>query len=396
MRIALIAHHVAPIRAPFIGGVESHTSTLAHWLAARGHDVTLFALPGSEVAGVRVEPLNVDLGSISEAARRDVSSMPPEFVAAHHAYLEVLLEIAGRKEFDAIHVNSLHYLPVAMAATLPARPLLTLHCPPTPWLESALRIAVRAGRLQLDVVAVSPALAEAWAHVLPGLDVIDNGIDVEAWDLGAGGVDCAWFGRIVPEKAPHLAIDAARASGRRIRLAGPIVDAAYYEAEIVPRLGPDVAYLGHLTHPELNRLLGGSAVAIQSPAWEEPFGLAAAEATACGTPVASLPRGGLGRVLGTDGGVVAQDCTVQALAAAIDEASGLDRGRVRAHAQTNLSIGRMAEQYEARYRRTARREQPADRRTFAGGRWPAQDLRRGAMRGATPGRLVPANEDLER
>ena len=44
------------------------------------------------------------------------------------------------------------------------------------------------------------------------------------------GDDAVWCGRMVPEKAPHLAIDAARLAGLPLRLAGPIVDAAYWEA----------------------------------------------------------------------------------------------------------------------------------------------------------------------
>ena len=54
---------------------------------------------------------------------------------------------------------------------------------------------------------------------------------------------------MVPEKAPHLAIDAARLRGLQLRLAGPIVDAAFWEAEVAPRLGEDVHYAGHLGPP---------------------------------------------------------------------------------------------------------------------------------------------------
>ena len=39
-----------PIREPFAGGLEATTHALAERLSARGHDVTLFAGPGSDPA----------------------------------------------------------------------------------------------------------------------------------------------------------------------------------------------------------------------------------------------------------------------------------------------------------------------------------------------------------
>ena len=42
-----------------------------------------------------------------------------------------------------------------------------------------------------------------------------------------------------------------------------------------------------------------------TPAWEEPFGLAAAEAMATGTPVAAFARGGLREIVTPDVGALA-------------------------------------------------------------------------------------------
>ena len=62
--------------------------------------------------------------------------------------------------------------------------------------------------------------------------MIHNGVDVDRWRPGPGGGPPVWFGRIVPEKGPHLAIDAAVLAGQPLRLAGPIADRAYFEREI--------------------------------------------------------------------------------------------------------------------------------------------------------------------
>ena len=45
--------------------------------------------------------------------------------------------------------------------------------------------------------------------------VIHNGVDLDTWVAGPGGGGAVVDGRLVPEKAPHLAIDAAGAPGCR-------------------------------------------------------------------------------------------------------------------------------------------------------------------------------------
>ena len=348
MKVAIIAHHVAPVRPPFAGGVESVTWALSHWLAACGHAVTMFAPPGSEVPGVELRELELDR-RISAVAARDASMPAPAFMAAHHAYLGALTALIEDADgFDLVHSHSLHYLPVALAPLLPAPMLLTLHCPPTPWLESALR-ACRGAAPAL--AAVSRATAVQWGAIAEVEHVVPNGVDAGAWPLGCGGEHAVWCGRMVPEKAPHLAIDAARAAGVSLRLAGPITDGAYWERHVAPRLGEDVRYVGHLGTPDLARLVGSSCVSLLTPDWEEPFGMVAAEAMAAGTPVAAFARGGLTEVVGKDGGRLARPGDVAGLAAAIRAAAALPRPRVRAYARAHFGIDAMGRGYEALYAR---------------------------------------------
>lgn len=344
-RIALVAHHVAPICAPFAGGVESLTWYLARWLAQRGHDVVLYAPPGSDAPGVEVRELDLS-PSLSDAARTDVSMPPAAFMAAHHAYQRLMLELAEDAPFDVVHSHSLHYLPVAMAPMVGVPMLLTLHTPPTPWLESALRsVPPRT----LTVTAVSETTRRLWSGIADVTDVIVNGVDLGAWPAGPGGEEAVWWGRIVPEKAPHLAIDAAHLAGLPLRLAGPVCDRAYFAAEVEPRLGPGVAYAGHLDHRELATWVGSSRVAVVTPSWPEPFGLVAAEAMACGTPVAGFRRGGLVDLVAPAAGRLSAPGDVDELARAMREAAALDRAAVRAHAERALCIDAMGRGYESLY-----------------------------------------------
>ena len=62
--------------------------------------------------------------------------------------------------------------------------------------------------------------------------IILNGVDPDVWVQGPGGVDAVWSGRLVPEKAPHEAIDAARRTGGAIAVAGPVLDKPYFDREV--------------------------------------------------------------------------------------------------------------------------------------------------------------------
>ena len=346
LKLAFIGHHVAPIRPPFAGGVESLTWYLTRWLARRGHEVVLFGLPGSAVPGVEVRELDMQ-PALSRDAQRDVSMPPGPFLDAHHAYQRALLDLAcGDDGFDLVHIHSLHYLPVAMAELLGRPAVLTLHTPPTPWFESALLRQDHAG---LRVTAVSPETARMWRHAVPAADVITNGVDLEAWPQGPGGSGAVWCGRMVREKAPHLAIRAARMAGLPIRLAGPVSDAAYYRDVVEPLLGRDAVHVGHLDHAALATELGAAAVALMTPEWDEPFGLAAVEAMATGTPVAAFARGGLPAIVGPAAGRLAPPGDVPALADAALAAARLPRADVREHVRRSWGIDAMGLGYEAVY-----------------------------------------------
>jgi glycosyltransferase involved in cell wall biosynthesis len=130
-------------------------------------------------------------------------------------------------------------------------------------------------------------------------------------------------------------------------------DQQYFDAEIGPLLSVDVRYAGHLGVDDLARLVGAAACALVTPCWDEPFGLVAAEAMLCGTPVAAFDRGGLSEVLGARGGVLAAAGDVADLARAVTEAVALDRSQVRAHALDTMSADVMAERYVQVYRAAA-------------------------------------------
>jgi glycosyltransferase involved in cell wall biosynthesis len=346
MRIGIIAHLKYPIAEPFAGGLEMHTHLLARSLRDRGHAVTVFASSRSEPElGLEAICTETAMRSVGTAEAPDIA-----FFKEHHAYLSLMTELRHRR-FDIIHNNSLHYLPVAMADGLPMPMVTTLHTPPFCWLESGIRLCRGSNNA---FAAVSQAVAALWKPVVPMDAVIMNGIDLERFAFCARPDPAAylvWYGRIVPEKGLHLAMAAARRVGLPLRIAGPILDEAYYREKIAPQLGPDAIHVGHLAHRELAALVGGASAFLCTPMWDEPYGLVVAEALACGVPVAAFARGAIPEILDASCGVLANPDDVEALARAARASLSLDRRACRRRAERVCDAERMIDAYEALYRR---------------------------------------------
>ncbi|TQK30174.1 glycosyltransferase [Arthrobacter sp. SLBN-53] len=346
-RIALIASNRHPIRQPFAGGLETHVWHLARALVQRGHHVSLFAGTGSDT-GLACESLRVHEMTLSSAAQADVSMPAASFMADHHAYLSLMLDLArgDSEQYDIVHNHSLHHLPVAMAPMLSIPMLTTVHTPPTPWLESALAASKGEGS---RIAAVSRHTAAAWRHVSEDIRVVPNGVDTTAWRLGTGGHELVWFGRITPEKGTHLAIAAARKAARPLLIAGPISDPRYYERAVEPELDGRIRHVGHLANAELVALVGAAAAVLVTPMWAEPYGLVVAESMSCGTPVVAFDRGGIGEMLDPRAGRLVPPGDVAAMAAAIPDAVDLPREQVRSHAVRCCSEDAMVRTYLSLY-----------------------------------------------
>jgi glycosyltransferase involved in cell wall biosynthesis len=325
--------------------MEAHTVALAEGLRERGHEVTIHAGRG---AGFSASTGHSRL-RLSTAAEEDVSMPARGFLEEHHAYLSLMVSLDERG-YDVVHNNCLHYLPVAMAPALRTPMLTTLHSPPTPWLESAIAVTSR-GTPGSRWVSVSRANAAAWAHAARPCRVIPNGISLETWGhrprQGVGGA--VWSGRIVPEKGTHLAIEAARLARMPLTIAGPIQDRAYLE-RCLAAAGPEVTYAGHLASTALAELVGDAEVALVTPCWEEPFGLVAIEALACGTPVAAFARGALPEILDDRTGALARPGDTEDLARQIEVARGLSRAACRRRAERDYSLAAMTDRYLETYR----------------------------------------------
>ena len=152
--------------------------------------------------------------------------------------------------------------------------------------------------------------------------------------------------RLAPEKGIDVAIDACRAAGLPLVVAGdgPLRDALRSRAE-----GADVRFAGRVSDRELVELRAAAGVAIVPSRSAETFGLAAAEAMAAGLPVAASRIGALPELVPDDQLVTPGDAAgLGALAARLrgdgaSAARGLDV--VRERAAPEVVAGRLAAVY---------------------------------------------------
>lgn len=344
LRVLVIAPLRFPIRQPHAGGLESAVWNEVRTLRARGHEVTLIAVEGSDFLDGGPAELAMPTLGWPEGARSTDSHYPPDYLAQSVPALDRALDLVARAphRYDVISNHCLHGLPLARAGELGIPMLSTLH---TPVDEDLVAAHAASTGTRSRFVAVSEHTRSEWARAGITATVLANGIDAEAWPRGDGGAGLVWFGRLVPEKAPHLAIAAARALGLPLTLAGRTGDQAYADEHVLPHLGEDVRHVGLLAQPDLASLLGRSACALVTPAWEEPFGLVGPEALMCGTPVAAFAVGGLTEIARQATGMTTVPAgDVAALAAAAGDlvartAAEPDlRARVRATARRQFSL----------------------------------------------------------
>ena len=325
MRIALLAHVRQPIAQPFKGGMEAHSWHLAQGLRARGHDVVLFASGDSDPH----LPIDAVLPEHQERTfPGEEHTGNPALIAHLDAGYSAACDRIALGGFDVVHNNSLSRLPLARERTRAVPTVTSLHVPP----YDALRWFVHDSASPSHRITVtSHAQRHAWFPdgAPPGVSVLHNGIDPAAWPFHEHGDGSAvWCGRITPYKGTHLAIRAARRAGVALTVFGSTEDAAYWEGQVEPLLGGAIRYGGHLDGASLAAEIGRASVFLFTPCWDEPFGLVAIEAMACGLPVASIDRGAAREIVAT-AGIFAPPGDESALAEAIGRASAIPRQDAR-------------------------------------------------------------------
>ncbi|MFV0622393.1 glycosyltransferase family 4 protein [Sphingomonas sp. ac-8] len=332
MRIAMLAPIAWRTPPRHYGPWELVTSLLTEALVARGVDVTLFATQDSITAGT--------LAGVVPAPYSEDPAIDAKVWEFRH--LSHLFERAA--EFDLIH-NQADFPAHAFSRLVDTPMVTTIHG------FSSDRILPMYTPYQERVHYV--AISDADRH--PGLryeETIHHGIPLDDFPFDpAGSDDLLFFGRMHPDKGPHEAIAVARATGRRLHMAGIVQDERYWREEVEPGIdGRQVLHHGAVGGGKRTAMLGEARALLHLIDFDEPFGLSVVEAMACGTPVIAYARGAMPELIehGVTGFLVDDlDGAIEAVA----RIGEIDRAACRARVASHFSVERMAERYEALYRR---------------------------------------------
>lgn len=335
LRIALTVDPEIPVPPLHYGGIERIVDMLSRTLVARGHDVTLFAHPDSKSSG----------GLVSWPGRSSLSMADTLRNAA------VLANVLARRQVDVVHSFSrLAYLLPALPISVPK--VMSYQRAISPRM---VRVGHALSRETLSFTAISRWMMRPVEHI-GHWTMIPNGVPLDRYTFRADVAPDAplvFLGRVEEIKGPHLAIEVAKRTGRRLIIAGniPAEKRSWVETQVLRHVdGEQIRYVGPVDDVQKNELLGEAAAFLMPILWEEPFGIVMAEALACGTPVIGLARGSVPEVV-IDGvnGFVRED--LDGLVAAIGEVQSLSRAACRSDAEARFSADAIVDAYEECYRK---------------------------------------------
>jgi glycosyltransferase involved in cell wall biosynthesis len=342
MRIAHVPPLYEAVPPKLYGGTERIVSHLTEGLVARGHDVTLFAsadaVTSARLVAVRDSALRLD---------------PFPFKSAIAAHLSMLAEVRCRAEdFDVIHFHLSHFVHFPMFEHIPERTVTTPHGRlDYKDLPGAYARFPRFPMISISMRQRQPLARANWVgNVYHGLPLgLYQPLGEE--ERRTPEPYLAFLGRLSRDKRPDRAIEIARRSGMKLKIAAKIGDddRPYFREMVEPLIdGRAVEYIGEIDESGKPDFLGKAAALLFPIDWPEPFGLVVVEAMAFGTPVIVWNEGAMPEIVdeGVSGYVVD---SIDAAVAAVARAERLDRHLVRAAFERRFSADRMVRDYEAIY-----------------------------------------------
>lgn len=335
MRILLISPPWLPVPPVGYGGIEVVIDGLARSLAALGHEVHLFSTGDSTCPVQRhfLHPEALGTGATNTTAML--------------AHVLKAYDLAEQIAPDIVHDHTI--IGPLIARERGIRTVTTNHN----MFDNNAVVAYKYLGEDARVIAISQVHAELGRTLgIEPFAVIRHGLDIEQVPIGTGtGGYAAFLGRMSPAKGVHTAIDAARAAGVPLRIAAKMTEPAereYFEAEIAPRLGNDIEYIGQVSGRDKQRFLGEAMCLLNPIQWDEPFGMVMIESLAAGTPVIAARRGSAPELI-EDGVTGILTNTDNDLPKALVDIRQIDRRACRRQAAMRYSLARMAHEHVATY-----------------------------------------------
>ncbi|MFA6492737.1 MAG: glycosyltransferase family 4 protein [Patescibacteria group bacterium] len=355
MKIALLAPLTRAAEIDSRGSRPRIVYDLAKGLVEKGHKVTVFGTGDSNVSG--------DLIKISPTSIYKMKEAENPFYQ-HIIYLCRMMDelIKRDEEFDIIHSHLYpEVLPITYTKLLKPPIVVTPHLYMWPELIENFE-----AHPEVNFMAVSEFQKES-APSVNFKDVVYNGIEVEEFNFNDSPEDyLLFFGRIkefvevdgkkTDPKGVTTAIKVAEKLGMKLKIAGNVESADFFDREIKPHLSEKIEFIGPIDSfgPisfEQKVKLYKNAKAFLFPIQHvEAFGMTMLESMACGTPVIGSDIGATSEAI-VDGkvGFLVKPDDVNGMAEAVKKIDQIDRNYCRKYVEDNFSAKLMVERYEKVY-----------------------------------------------
>jgi glycosyltransferase involved in cell wall biosynthesis len=350
-RLLLVAYPLLPVTEASAGGAEQILFTLERGLAAHGWKTTVAACAGSVASGELM---------VTGEAPHGLDG----FAEREREHTERVVEACANQDFAMVLDHSGHFF--RGVSRNPARVrgcvLATLHLPRELYGKDAFDEVPE----NVYFNCVSESQRAEFMDLPRVAGVVRNGISVQRFPLGGRKSDYVlWLGRVCPEKAPHLAIEAAKLAGVRIKLAGQVYPFQWHEdywaLKVKPLIDGDrVQWLPLPSFAEKTRLLREARALLVTSQVAETTSLVALEAMASGTPVIAFGVGALPEVVTKRTGFIVG--SVEAMAEACGRVSEIRALDCREWVQKEYSAQAMTDGYEALIANLCEQKRMAGRR----------------------------------
>jgi len=301
MKIAIIA---APLKIPpnNYGGTERTIYILAKTLAEKGHDITVFAGPGSKIPGCKIK-------SFVHGYSLDQNWFKQKLYSITHM-IKCYLYI--NKEFDIIHNNVWEEgIALSFLAKIPV--LTNIHGIAHERLILKLITKICSLSRKTKIMTISKRALELNKKFY-GDDVIGyvhqpinitQGLEFSDCPNKKHKIELCFVGILAPWKGPDVAIQVSdrlheQGFDVRLRIAGKLFTKDKKYTKRIQSLIKNKSYvefLGELNGEKLGQLYKNSDSLLFPIKWEEPFGLVTIESMFCGTPVIAFPKGSVPEII---------------------------------------------------------------------------------------------------
>lgn len=350
MKIALLAPIIERVPPKKYGGTERVIYNLAEELVKKGHDVTLFA-SGDSLTSAKL--VSVYPRSLREVKIKDLYG--PNILTM----LNIGLVYQEQDKFDIIHDHIGHLsLPTANISKTPV--VITMHGPFTAENKKIFETLNNP-----YMVTISKSQTFRMPLGVNHAGTVYNGLAMENYPFSKNNEGYLLsVGRISMEKGTHLAIEVAQHLNLPLIIAAKLesTDMQYFNEYIGLSLSDQIRWVGEVDEEERNRLFSKALCSLHPNTWREPFGLTIIEAMACGCPVIGFNEGSIPELIenGKTGYVVND---VEEMIEGVLNINKIDRQECRKHALENFNSKKMADGYEAVYKKILKQLPKKDTKT---------------------------------